>query len=200
MLEDLYRACLRGNIEFQRPYRILDLAALEIASGNLSTATKLVDEGVESAIDAGNNQAAAWLAYPVGVLNAHLGESHRAREAAATLARRGTEQDGRTRLVMAGHVLGLLALADGEPASRNGRARGCARDGRRHRRRAAVSRSGPTRRDRGGGPRRRYRLMFATSRPSSTDRRPLSASLGSTPPPLPRRWAERDVRGARRSR
>jgi DNA-binding CsgD family transcriptional regulator len=117
VLEDLYRACLRGNIEFQRPYRILDLAAVEIASGNLSTATKLLDEGFESALDAGNNQAAAWLAYPVGVLNAHLGESHRAREAAATLRARSTEQDGRTRLVMAGHVLGLLALADADPAT-----------------------------------------------------------------------------------
>ena len=54
VLEDLYRACVRDKIEFQRPYRILDLAALEIASGNLATAAKLANEGVESATDAGN--------------------------------------------------------------------------------------------------------------------------------------------------
>ena len=117
VLEELYMSCVRSNVEFQRPYRILDLAAVEIASGNLSIAVELTDEGVESAIDAGNTQAVAWLAYPVGIVNVHLGEPARAREAAATLRARGTEQDGRTRLVMAGHVLGLLALADGDPAA-----------------------------------------------------------------------------------
>ena len=117
VLEELYLSCVRSNVEFQRPYRILDLAAVEIASGNLSTAVELTDEGVESASDAGNTQAVAWLAYPVGIVNVHLGEPARARDAAATLRSRGTEQDGRTRLVMAGHVLGLLALAYGDPAA-----------------------------------------------------------------------------------
>ncbi|HZB42574.1 MAG TPA: ATP-binding protein, partial [Ilumatobacter sp.] len=60
VLEDLYRACVRDKSEFQRPFRILDLAALEIASGNLAAAVKLADEGMESATDAGNMQATAW--------------------------------------------------------------------------------------------------------------------------------------------
>ena len=70
----------------------------------------------------------------------------------------------------------------GEPAAGSGRARGRARDGRRHRRQAAVGGSGAARRDRGDGARRRCRGVCASCRPSSTDRRPTSASRGSTPP------------------
>ena len=60
VLEDFYRACFRGRSEFQRPYRMLDLVALEIASGNLATAAKLADEAMESATDAGNAQAVCF--------------------------------------------------------------------------------------------------------------------------------------------
>jgi DNA-binding CsgD family transcriptional regulator len=116
ILEELYTACVQGGLEFQRPFRILDLAHVEIASGNLLRAAELADEGVEAASDSGNPQAEAWLAYPVGLASAHLGNTDRAIDAAALLRSRVAEQDGRPRLVMAGHVLGVLALATGSPA------------------------------------------------------------------------------------
>jgi len=115
ILEDLHQSCLHAGLEFQRPYRILDLAALEIASGNFAVAAELADDGVEAAGDAGNAQAVAWLAYPVGIAYTHLGNVERAQDAAALLQSRAAEQDGRTRVVMAHHVLGLLALAAGAP-------------------------------------------------------------------------------------
>ena len=75
--EGLYESFQRAGMEFQRPFRLLDLADLEIASGNLARAAELVDEGMEAATDAGNDQAAAWLGYSAGVVNAHLGASGR---------------------------------------------------------------------------------------------------------------------------
>lgn len=117
ILEDLHRAGVQAGIEFQRPYRILDLAGLEIAAGNLAVAADLADDGIESAADAGNAQAVAWLCYPVGIVRAHLGDVDRASEAARVLQSRAADQDGRTRLVMAHHVRGMIALAAGDPAA-----------------------------------------------------------------------------------
>ena len=116
ILEDHHRACVHAGLEFQRPYRILDLAGLEIAAGNLAVAAELADDGVEAAADAGNAQAVAWLGYPVGIVQAHLGNAERARDAANLLRARAAQQDGRTRVVMAHHVLGVLALASGAPS------------------------------------------------------------------------------------
>jgi DNA-binding CsgD family transcriptional regulator len=115
-LEALHAAFVRSGMEFQRPYRIFDLVELEIAAGNVALASELAADGIEAAVDAGNEQAMAWLCYPAGVASAHRGEVERAREAAATLRRNATERDGSTRLVMASHVLGLSALAEGQPA------------------------------------------------------------------------------------
>lgn len=116
ILEEMHAAFLLAGLEFQRPFRILDLALLELASGNLAVAAGLTEDGIEAASDAGNDQAAAWLAYPAGLADTHLGNVGRAEQAAEVLRSRGTENDGRTRLLMAHHVFGLLALASGEPA------------------------------------------------------------------------------------
>ena len=116
IMREAYDECVRTGAEFQRPFRILDLANLEVAVGHLTEATELAEEGMEAAGDAGNRQAQAWLAYPHGVAQAHLGHADRASDAAALLRSRVAEQDGRVRLVMAGHVLGLVALAAGRPA------------------------------------------------------------------------------------
>ena len=61
----------------------------------------------------------AWLGYPLGVVSAHLGDADRVGAAAAVLRSRVNEQDGRTRLVMADHVLGLAALAAGDRPTRS---------------------------------------------------------------------------------
>ena len=116
ILEALSESIVRAGLEFQRPYRILDLAGLEIAAGNLRLAADLVDEGMEAAADAGNPQAGAWLSYPLGVVSAHRGDDDHVTAAAVVLRSRVNEQDGRTRLLMADHVLGLAALAAGAPA------------------------------------------------------------------------------------
>jgi DNA-binding CsgD family transcriptional regulator len=116
ILESLHADFARSGLEFQRPYRLFDLAELEVAAGNLDRAGELAADGIEAAVDAGNSQAAAWLSYPAGVAAAHRGDAAGAREAALELHRSVTGRDGITRLVMASHVLGLAALASGRPA------------------------------------------------------------------------------------
>ena len=104
-------------MEFQRPYRLLDLALLELACGHPAAAADLAEDGCASAADAGNDQAMAWLAYPAGLAAVHLGDGSRAAELASVLRSRGTDHDGRTRALMASHVLGLNALAGGNAAA-----------------------------------------------------------------------------------
>ena len=117
IFEGLHEMTVRSGIEFQRPYRLLDLAMLEIVCGNLEIAAALADDGLESANDAGNQTGAMWVRYPDGLANAHLGNSDRARRAVDELAEWGRRHDEPTRLVMAHHVAGVLALATGDPAA-----------------------------------------------------------------------------------
>jgi DNA-binding NarL/FixJ family response regulator len=116
LLEALQQSFKHSGLEFQRPYRLMDLAELELAAGNIDMAADIADEGIEAAMDAGNAQAAAWLGYPAGIAHAHRGETHRVRHAIAYLRAGAGETEGRTRTVMADHVLGLEALIHGEPA------------------------------------------------------------------------------------
>ena len=96
--------------------RLLDLADLEVACGHLALAAELADDGIEAADDAGNAQAAAWLSYPAAIASSHLGEVDHARAAVACLRSLGADRGGATRLLMARHVLGLLALVGDQPA------------------------------------------------------------------------------------
>ena len=118
-LEALAAEFARSGVEFQRPYRLSDLARLEVASGNLQEAIELARDGTEAAMDAGNMYAAAWMSYPVGLAHAHLGNPAAARDAATTLRSWGEDNDNPPRLLTAAHVLGVLALAagDGETAT-----------------------------------------------------------------------------------
>ena len=104
-------------MEFQRPYRLNDLAWLEVVAGNLDAAVELTDDALEAALDAGNAQAVAWWSYPAGLACAHLGRHDVAREAATQLRVWAEEHDQPPRSLMALHVLGLVALAAGEPAA-----------------------------------------------------------------------------------
>ena len=115
LFEELYAMTVRSGIEFQRPYRKCDLAMAEIAAGNVALAAELADDGLESALDAGNWSAAVWVRYPDGLANAHLGNTARAALAAEELRTWGNEHDEPPRLQMADHVAGVLALASGEP-------------------------------------------------------------------------------------
>jgi DNA-binding CsgD family transcriptional regulator len=112
----IYGQSARRGIEFGRPYRILDLAELELACGNIAAAVDLCDEGIESATDASNDQAAAWVQYPAGLADAHRGCTVAAREAADALTRSSHGLGSPTRAVMGSHVRGLSLLADQRPA------------------------------------------------------------------------------------
>ena len=117
IFEGLHEMAVRSGIEFQRPYRLLDLALLEIVCGNLEVAAALADDALESANDAGNQTGAMWVRYPDGLANAHLGNADRARLAVDELAEWGRRHDEPTRLVTAHHIAGVLALATGDPAA-----------------------------------------------------------------------------------
>ncbi len=85
----------RSGIEFQRPFRAMDMALVELAAGRLVIAAELVGDGLESALDAGNASVAIWLRYPEGLVNSHLGsDDERARHAAAELRARGASSTG----------------------------------------------------------------------------------------------------------
>jgi DNA-binding CsgD family transcriptional regulator len=104
----------RSGVEFQRPYRLADRARLEVASGHLAEAVELGRDAREAALDAGNEQAAAWADYPVGLAHAHRGDAAAAEAAAARLRGWGEAHDNLPRLLTAHHVLGVVALAAGD--------------------------------------------------------------------------------------
>src|SRR5262249_42701134 len=73
-------AARRAGNELERPYRLYDLALLECAAGNLAEAEELVRRGIESARDAENADAEAWMWFPHGLVSAWLGRVDDARE------------------------------------------------------------------------------------------------------------------------
>ncbi len=108
----LVEDCRVAGVEFQRPFRLFDLALVEVATGQLEKAAELAGDGMASASDAGNEQAEIWLHYPSGLASAHAGGSD-AQAAADTLMRWGIEHDEPPRVAMAQHVRGVDALAHG---------------------------------------------------------------------------------------
>ena len=106
----------RRGIEFQRPYRLSDLAWVEVVAGNLDTAVELTDDALVAA-DAGNRQAVAWHSYPAGLAYAHLGRTADAERVAAGLRGWADDHDQPPRHLMALHVLGVSALAHGVVSS-----------------------------------------------------------------------------------
>ncbi len=124
---ELAQQCQGAGIEFQRPFRLFDLALVELGAGRLTEAAEHVGDGMASAGDAGNEQAQIWLSYPAGLVEAHCGTQADVplcsegvgdvggdgTVAASTMMQWGIEHDEPTRMVMAYHVLGVHALARG---------------------------------------------------------------------------------------
>ncbi len=104
--------------EFQRPYRLCDLATLELATGDLDTAHRLVVEGLEAADEAANEHVTAWLAHSTGLIAALRGDSEEAMWAVERLDAWAAKACDPVRTVGAHHIRGVLAhtLAD-PPAS-----------------------------------------------------------------------------------
>jgi DNA-binding CsgD family transcriptional regulator len=108
---------VRSGNEFQRPYRLNDLAIAEIAGGDLAAADEHARQGFEAAVDAGNAHAERWLLYPLSLVAAHLGRSDEARAGAGRLLEESTSRAERPGIIRAHRVAGLLALAEGDAQS-----------------------------------------------------------------------------------
>jgi DNA-binding NarL/FixJ family response regulator len=108
---------LRAGNEFQRPYRLHDLAVAEIAAGDLAAADEHARQGSEAAIDAGNAHAERWLLFPLSLAAACLGRAGEARSATARLLDESTSRGERPGIVRARGVAGLLALSAGDAPS-----------------------------------------------------------------------------------
>ncbi len=109
--ETSYQRTLRQGGGFQVGYRLSDLARLELAAGDLDHAERLVDDGLESTLVSGDQEAAAWLSYPGGLLAALRGDAEAAGAAAERLDRWAARVGERPRSAMAAHVRGALAAA-----------------------------------------------------------------------------------------
>lgn len=112
--ERMRQEFLRAGTEFQRPYRLYDLALAEYAAGELERAAESAREGFEAAADAQNADAQPWLLYPLALVDAALGRRESAQSAATRLLEMSQARGERPSVVRARSVLGLLALADGD--------------------------------------------------------------------------------------
>ena len=111
--EEMRHVFSQRGIEFQRPYRLADLAMVEVVAGNLDAAVELTDDALIAARDAGNRQAVAWHGYPAGLAYAHLGRTADAERLGADLRAWADAHDQPPRRLMAHHVLGVAALSRG---------------------------------------------------------------------------------------
>jgi DNA-binding CsgD family transcriptional regulator len=108
---------LRSGNELERPYRLYDLALVECASGQPSSALALVRQGIEAARDADNADAEGWLWYPESLAQAWLGRADEARSTAARLLEWEGRRGRRPGSARVRSVLGLLALSEGDAAA-----------------------------------------------------------------------------------
>ncbi|HST65643.1 MAG TPA: LuxR family transcriptional regulator [Mycobacteriales bacterium] len=100
--------------EFQRPYRLCDLALLAIHAGDVDGATRCAEDGTAAARDAGNEHAVIWLAHPLGLAAAMRGDADRAEAAATLLVEWGETNEEPPRQTMADEIRGTLAAGAGD--------------------------------------------------------------------------------------
>lgn len=110
-LDAMYRSAVANGAEFQRPYRLCDLAQASLAAGDLELAGQQARDGIEAARDCGDERAVSWLAYPAGLVSALRGETAAARWSADRLEEWAGRVGERPRQAMASHVRGVLAAA-----------------------------------------------------------------------------------------
>lgn len=97
--------------QFQRPYRLVDLAIAAVAAGELDLASEYAAEGMDVVSDTRDDRAIGWLAYPSGLVAALRGRTDEATWCAERLVEAARATDERPRLAMAHHIRGLLAAA-----------------------------------------------------------------------------------------
>ncbi|MBO9554423.1 LuxR family transcriptional regulator [Cellulomonas sp.] len=109
--EVMYRRAVANGAEFQRSYRLTDLALVALAQGDLDRAAQHAADGLEAADDCGDERAVAWLAYPAGLVAALRGDEAAAAWSADRLEHWAAHVGERPRTAMAAHVRGTLAAA-----------------------------------------------------------------------------------------
>lgn len=109
--ERSYRMAVELGSEFQRPYRLRDLALLELAEGNVEAGHRLALDGLEAAYDASHDQAVVWLAYPIGLVAALRGDEVEADWAADIMREWAVRIDEPLRTLTSLHVRGVLAAS-----------------------------------------------------------------------------------------
>ena len=110
-LESMHRSARSNGSEFQRAYRLYDLAQVALAAGDLDLAAQHVGDGSEAARDCGDDRSLAWLAYPAGLLAGLRGDLDAADAHAERLDAWAARVGERPRRAMAGHVRGVAATA-----------------------------------------------------------------------------------------
>lgn len=113
-LERMYRRAVELGSELQRPYRLRDLALVELSAGEPRRAAERVLEGLDAARDAENRQVEAWLAQPAGLLAALRGDADTAQWAVGVLNAWAELADEPPRRAMAAHIQGLVAANRGD--------------------------------------------------------------------------------------
>ncbi|HEY6748069.1 MAG TPA: AAA family ATPase [Mycobacteriales bacterium] len=110
----LQREAVALGSEFQRPYRLVDLALVAVCAGDLDDAVRHAEDGLAAARDAGNEHAVIWLAHPLGLAAALRGDAGRAEPAARLLVDWGETNEELPRLTMADEIRAALAAATGD--------------------------------------------------------------------------------------
>jgi DNA-binding CsgD family transcriptional regulator len=118
----LQREAVALGSEFQRPYRLVDLAVVAVCAGDLDGAVRYAEDGLAAARDAGNEHAVIWLAHPLGLAAALRGDADRAEPAARLLVDWGETNEEPPRLTMADEIRAALAAATGDWAGALGHA------------------------------------------------------------------------------
>jgi DNA-binding NarL/FixJ family response regulator len=112
--ERMRQEFLRAGTEFQRPYRLYDLALAEYGAGELARAVESAHEGADAAVDAQNEDAQPWLLYPLALAEAALGRRESAQAGATRLLEWSAARGEPPGVARARSVLGLLALSEGD--------------------------------------------------------------------------------------
>jgi DNA-binding CsgD family transcriptional regulator len=110
----LRKEAVRLGSEFQRPYRLCDLALVAVQAGDLDDAVRYAEDGIAAARDAGNEHAVIWLAHPLGLAAALRGDAEQAGSAATLLVDWGETNDEPPRRTMADEIRGSLAATAGD--------------------------------------------------------------------------------------
>lgn len=109
--DEMYRRAVGNGAEFQRPYRLADLAQALLAAGDLEAAGRAVVEGEEAARDSRDDRALCWLAYPGGLVAGLRGDAEAALALADRLDGRAARTGERPRHAMAAHLRGTVAAS-----------------------------------------------------------------------------------------